>query len=224
MRAGLADFAFAMQGLGTGPGHARSARTEQTRALAAADVADRNGRSRPSPCRSRRRGRMSRRWPARPSPDGHDHVRLERREDLDLERRDRGPLRRVLRAPARHPASRGCRLSSSRRVHRGSRSPNGSTRSRRIPWRRLRFRSDCRVPVSAADRRLRARASGSPWRRSTCSARPWARRRSAWRGGRSTRRWHRVTRRRLFGGAMADMPAVQGHSGRHGRSTSTPPR
>ena len=121
----------AMQGLGSGPITLFGTHEQKRRWLP--DVRDRTGGRGLRPvgagggfgCRGAGlRGRT--RWARSRSPQG--------REDLDLQRRDRGPLRGVL------PNRRGSRrqgpvgFSSSRRACRVSRSSNGSTRSRHIPW------------------------------------------------------------------------------------------
>ena len=140
---GLADFAFAMQGLGAGPislfgsGEQRDSWLRKTRAgeAIAAFALD---RSRLGLRRRQYRddGRARRR-----------RLRARRREDLDLERRHRRCLRRV--RPHRRSARRARAVglhrsrrhagSDDRRAHRG--------RSRRIRWRGCASTS-CRVPAS----------------------------------------------------------------------------
>ena len=128
---GLADFAFAMQGLGTGAisplRHARAA----ARWLPEDPRRRRASPPSPSPSRS----------PAPTSPTStmtatprRRRLRPRRREDLDLQRRHRRPLHRL--RPHRRGArrQRPLRLPRARRHARPARSPSASRPSRRIRW------------------------------------------------------------------------------------------
>ena len=86
-----------------------------------------------------------------------------------------------------------------RRAHRRDRaaSAGDGSRSRAAACRR------------SPARRARARASSSRWRRSTSSARRSAPRRSASRAARSTRRSRRATAREMFGATLADFQLAQ---------------
>ena len=121
---GLADFAFAMQGLGSGaitPGRQRRRRRRATcRGWRAAR------RSPPSRCPSPRPAPTSAAMRCDARVDG-DALRARRREDLDLQRRHRRLLRglRAHRRGARR--ARHLRLHRRRRHARASRSPSAST-------------------------------------------------------------------------------------------------
>ena len=181
---GLADFAFAMQGLGTGSITLAGsdalkdrylppvARGEKIAAFRALRTCRRLGRCGPCDCRGSRRA----------GPCAHH-----RREDLDLQWRHRRPLCGLC------PHRRGSGRTWSLRVH-------GGCRCRRLlgegTHRHGRSASSCdtvlrrcaRARLGAASARA-ARASRWRWRRSTSSVPPSARPRSALPAGRSTRRW-----------------------------------
>ena len=146
---GLADFAFAMQGLGSGA-ISLAGTPEQKAALPAARGA-RRGDRRLRAVRARRRLRRRRRWRCAARVDGDD-VRARRREDLDLQRRHRRLLRRVRPHRRRRQGARGI---SAFIVDAGT---PGFEIAERIdviaphPLARLRF-DDCRVPAGAAHRR-----------------------------------------------------------------------
>ena len=148
--AGLADFAFAMQGLGSGA-------ITPVRHRGAAPRLSAGGRRRPQDrgVRAvRARGRLRRRGDRHHRRAGWRRLRPERRQDLDLERRHRRLLRRV-RAHRRGAGRQGSvRLHRRCRHARASRSPSASRLIAPHPLATLRF-EDCRVPRDAAARRAR---------------------------------------------------------------------
>ena len=182
---GLADFAFAMQGLGSGAITPRTARAEQKDALSAARRARRGDRGVRAVRAGRRLGR--RRACSCAARDDGDALRARRREDLDLQRRHRRFLRRV--RPHRRGAEAARGISAfivdagtpgfaiAERIDVIAPHPLGAAAASRTAACRNR---SCSAPP--------ARASRSRCARSTSSARPSRRRRSASRGARSTRR------------------------------------
>ena len=116
-------------------------------------------------------------------------------------------------APARRRAPGASRPSSSTPARPGSRSPSASRSSRRTRWRGCASTTAaCRCATASASR---ARASGSPWRRSTCSAPRSAPRRWASPGARSTKR-SRVPRARAVRRAAGRLQIDAGQARRHG--------
>ena len=119
------------------------------------------------------------------------------------------------RAPATRPARWGSRRSSSTADAPGLRSASASTTIAPHPL------GDPHASTTAACRSRRgsarrARASRSRWRRSTCSAPPSARRRSAWRAARSTKRSPRAASAQHVRQAARRLPAHPGDDRRHG--------
>ena len=203
---GLADFAFAMQGLGAGADlpvrHRRATRrwlprTRAGTAIAAFALTEPESGSDVAGDRDDRAARRRR-------------LRARRREDLDLERRHRRPLRR-LRAHRRGAGRQGVSAPSSvpastpglgdRRAARGDRAASAGARCA--------SRAAACPPHALIGRR--ARASASRWRRSTSSARRSAPRRSASRAARSTRALAACAGRASCSAApLADLQMVQG--------------
>ena len=123
---GLADFAFAMQGLGSGAISLAGTPSRRRATCRGSRAARRSPRSR---CPSPTPAPTSPRWRAPRARDG-DALRPRRREDLDLERRHRRLLRRLRAHRRRNPAPRARAASapsSSTPARRASRSPSAST-------------------------------------------------------------------------------------------------
>ena len=186
---GLADFAFAMQGLGSGPITLYGTAELKQRYLP--DVARRRARSPPSRSPSPTPAPTSRAMSTTATRDG----------DGMCARRRRRPGSRTAASPTSTssspaPAKRPARAASRAFVVEAD--TPGFAIAERIeviaphPLATLRF-EDCRVPARTGSAR-RARASGSRWRRSTSSARRWAPPRWASPGARSTRRSPRPRR------------------------------
>ena len=141
---GLADFAFAMQGLGAGPISLFGSDAQRAAWLPRTRAGDGDRRLRADRAGLRLRRRQYR----------HDRaarrrgLRARRREDLDLERRHRRLLRGV--RPHRRSARRARPFGLHRRGRQSGsrRSPNGSTVIAPHPLARLRF-DNCRVPAAA---------------------------------------------------------------------------
>lgn len=170
---GLADFAFAMQGLGTGAislfgtdaqraGWLRLTRGQGDCGLRADRTAIRLGRC-----------RLDHDRPARPRG-----LCAARREDLDLQRWDRRCLRSV------RAQRRGARCEGAFGVHRtgGPAGLRGGRTAAYIPSPRIRWRG-CASPIAACPQprcsASRGRGSASRCRFPTSFARPWRRRRLA---------------------------------------------
>ena len=209
--AGLADFAFAMQGLGSGAISCSAPRRRRRAICRASPQARRSRRSRsPSP----RRAPTSRRWPRPRERDGDGYV-------LDGEKTwiSNGGIADFYVVFARTGEAPGAKgLSALRRRRRQRRASTIAERIEVIaphPLATLRLR---RLPRARATRcsASRARASRSPWRRSTSSARRSAPRRSASRAARSTRRSAHASGRAAVRRAARRAPAHPGEARRHG--------
>ena len=181
---GLADFAFALQGLGSGAITLFGTPEQKQNYLPR--VA--RGRGDRGVCAFRARRRLRRGGDAMRSARGRRRLRFERREDLDFEWRHR----RFLRAVCAHRRSRR-RAAGSRRL---SSSPTRRVSKLRErleviaphPLARLAF-NNCRVPATQRIGRSRARLQSRDGDARCVSH--FGGRRGAWalRGGRCTRRW-----------------------------------
>ena len=217
---GLADFAFAMQGLGSGAitlaGHApRSARAGCPR-VARGDAIAAFALSEPDAGSDVAR-------------DGDARGARRRRTGCSTAARRGSPTAAsptstaCSRAPATAPGAQGHfrvrrarrrARTRRRRAHRRDRAASaGAPRVSRLPGAARR-----------AARARRATASSSRCARSTSFARRWRRRPSASRGARSTRRVAHARARRMFGGTLADLQLDAGDAGRHGDRRSMPRR
>ena len=210
---GLADFAFAMQGLGHRRDHARRERPAQQarwlprvargEAIAAFALSEPDAGSDVGAHRDARRAR-----------DGGAGGSTARRRGFS-----NGGIADFYCVFARTGAAPGARgISRVRRAggRAGPRDRRALRRDRAAPARAPRVR---RVPRAGrrAARRARARASSSRCARSTSSVPRSLRPRSALRGARSTRRSRTRARRTMFGGTLADLQLTQARARRHGR-------
>ena len=217
---GLADFAFAMQGLGTGAISLFGTDEQKARWLPGVARGRDHRRLRPD----RARGRLRRRRPRHQRRAATATAACSTASKTWISNGGIADLYTVFARTGEAPGAKGL----SAFVVDADTPGLEHRRAHRRPSPRTRWRASasthCRIPADRAARRARRRLHASPWRRSTSSARPSAPPPSASPAAPSTRPSPRAAAPQAVRRAARRPADGPGHARRHGARRSTPRR